>query len=361
MMKLAPACFVAAALLCNAACSDSSGSSACPAATSCASGGAPGAAGGGSPNLAPLGGGDSSGAGESGCISEQVEFDTRLPNVMLLVDTSASMTIPDFSGESRWQALEQALFGTDGMVPTLEEEMRFGLTLYASSAPAPSEQVCPFLREEPLALHSAEALAQLFRATTPRGTTPTGESLEQTWPKLAALPEDITGPRIIVLATDGEPTLCGATDQQDAARQVSATAVEAAFAGGVTTFVVAVGNELGEPHLRELANLGQGFPAADAVDRSYRALDGSALAGAFRAISVRARSCEFELRGVVQPGAAHLGTVLLDGSSLGYEDPDGWVLEGPSQLNLQGAACEAVRNGASSIDIRFPCGTVVPK
>lgn len=319
---------------------------------------------GGGPVLGGMAG-STSDAGDTGCVAEKVEFDAQRPNVMLLVDTSASMIIPDISGETRWQAIEQALFGPEGMVPELEAEMRFGLTLYASAKPPGTpqdEQECPFLQESPLALDNADVLMKLFRAATPRGTTPTGESLDETWRALAALPEeDFVGPRIIVLATDGEPTLCGATDQQDAARELSALAVEQAFASNVTTFVVAVGNELGEDHLRELSNLGQGFPASDPKDRSYRALDVAALAEAFRAISVRARSCVFELNGVVRAGQASGGTVLLDGASLGYEDPDGWVLLGPSQLALQGAACEAIRNGASSLDIRFPCGTIVPK
>lgn len=360
----------AAGLLCCllAACSESSPAD-CRAGTPCGNGGdgaaAAAAGAGGSLGLGGIAGSASGDAGDSGCISEKVEFDAQLPNVMLLVDTSASMIIPDISGQTRWEAIEQALFGPEGMVPKLEAEMRFGLTLYASAKPPgtpAAEQECPFLQEAPLALDNAATLEELFGATSPRGTTPTGASLDKTWRALAALPEEeFAGPRIILLATDGEPTLCGATDQQEAARQLSATAVEDAFASGVTTFVVAVGNELGEDHLRELANLGQGFPAADLLDRSYRALDVTALADAFRAISMRARSCVFELDGVVPAGEGASGTVLLDGAPLGYEDPDGWVLLGPSRLGLQGTACEAIREGAGSLDIRFPCGTVVPK
>lgn len=326
--------------------------------------GAGAVAGAGGPSFGAIAGQNHDAAGETGCISEDVNFGTLPPNVMLLVDTSASMIIPDISGVPRWDALEQALFGDEGMVPQLQQEMRFGLTLYASAKPPetpPNEQECPFLEEEPLALDSANTLAELFRATTPRGTTPTGESLDRTWRALASLPEDVIGPRIIVLATDGEPTLCGATDQQEAARQLAVTAVTDAFAAGITTFVVAVGSELGEEHLRQLANLGQGFSASDATDRSYRVLDAAALDEAFGAIAVRARSCAFELDGVVHTRDAPHGKVLLDGSPLGYEDPDGWMLAGPSQLGLQGAACEAIRSGAISLEIRFPCGTVVPK
>ncbi len=317
-------------------------------------------------DLGELGGGASiADGGDDGCISESVKFDTQVPNVMFLVDTSASMIIPDISGESRWQALDEALFGSNGMVGELEDEMRLGLTLYASGKPAgtpASEQECPFLQEEALALDNGARLAALFHATTPRGTTPTGDSLDRTWRPLAALPvSEFTGPRIIVLATDGEPTLCGTTDQPEAARKLAASAVEEAFAHSVTTFVVAVGNELGEDHLRELANLGQGFPASDPTNRAYRVLETSELAEAFRAIAERARSCTFELDGRVGAGDAERGRVLLDGEPLDYESPDGWVLAGESQIVLQGAACDSIRSGASSLDIRFPCGIVVPK
>lgn len=371
MLRFAWTCLLSCAFLfLQAACSGSD-SGDCPAGASCAgksagngSGGGAGRGGSG-PDLGSLAGSGSDAAGESGCIDEEVDFDAQLPNVMLLVDMSGSMILPDISGISRWAALEEALFGAEGMVPELEAEMRFGLTLYASAKPSgtpASEQECPFLQEAPLALDNAAKLAELFRSETPRGTTPTGQSLDATWRSLAALPEsEFVGPRIIVLATDGEPTLCGATDEPEAARQLSTTAVEEAFASGVTTFALALGNELGADHLQELANLGQGFPAADSTDRSYRALDVAGLAEAFRSIAMRARSCAFELDGVVQTGQAPRGTVLLDGEPLTHEDPDGWVLVSPSQLILQGEACEAIRNGASSLDIRFPCGTVVPK
>jgi hypothetical protein len=366
MLRLAPTCLLSCAFLfLQAACSEP-GSGSCPAGAGCAgtsagndSGG--GGRGGSGPDLGSLAGSGSEGAGESGCIEEKVEFDAQLPNVMLLVDMSGSMILPDISGISRWAALEEALFGAQGMVPELETEMRFGLTLYTSAKSADAPE-CPYLREAPLALDNAATLAELFRSETPRGTTPTGQSLDPTWRSLAALPEsDFIGPRIIVLATDGEPTLCGATDEPDVARQLSATAVEEAFANGVTTFALALGNELGADHLQELANLGQGFPAADSIDRSYRALDVAGLAEAFRSIAMRARSCAFELDGVVPEGQAPRGTVLLDGEPLTHEDPDGWVLLTSSQLALQGAACEAIRSGAGSLDIRFPCGTVVPK
>lgn len=373
MMRLARSCVLSGAVLClQAACSES-GSGACPAGSSCAgesagndSGVGGSNRGGSGPNLGgSFAGSGSDAAGESGCIDEKVEFDAQLPNVMLLVDMSGSMILPDISGISRWAALEEALFGAEGMVPELEAEMRFGLTLYASAKPPGTpadEQECPHLREAPLALDNAATLAELFRSETPRGTTPTGQSLDTTWRSLAALPEsDFIGPRIILLATDGEPTLCGATDEPEAARQLATAAVEEAFASGVTTFALALGNELGEDHLQQLANLGQGFPATDPTNRSYRALDTAGLAEAFRAIAMRARSCVFELDGVVQAGQAPRGTVLLDDESLAHEDPDGWVLVSPSQLALQGAACEAIRSGASSLAIRFPCGTVVPK
>jgi len=360
----------AAVLLVLAGCSEegSGGSTPCSGAN-CAGSGALGHGGGtsgGGPDLGPIAGADSSNeGGGSGCISESIAFDTQPPNVMLLVDTSASMIIPDIDGESRWQALDDALFGADGMVPELEDEMRFGLTLYASAKPAgtpASEQMCPFLQEEPLALGNGARLAKLFRATTPRGTTPTGDSLDRTWRALSALPaEEVAGPRIIVLATDGEPTLCGSTDEPEAARQLAVTAVRDAFAHSIETFVVAVGNELGEDHLRELANWGQGFPGSDPTNRSYRVLDAGAIADAFRAIAQRARSCDFELHGVVPAGDAGRGSVRLDGEPLAYQDPDGWVLVGQSQVTLQGAACEAIRTGATSLDIRFPCGIVVPK
>src|SRR5690606_24450106 len=101
------------------------------------------------------------------------------------------------------------------------------------------------------------------------------------------------GPRVIVLATDGEPNTCASVTATQEGRRRSADAIRAAFDAGIQTFVISVGNEVGEDHLREIANLGQGFPANDPVARYYPANDPAQLTEAFDIIINGIRSCVF--------------------------------------------------------------------
>jgi hypothetical protein len=51
-----------------------------------------------------------------------------------------------------------------------------------------------------------------------------------------------------------------------------------------------------------------------------------------------------------------------DRTVLGYNDPDGWKLLNPSQIELTGIACTSVKTGiATGFQARFPCGVFNPK
>jgi hypothetical protein len=170
------------------------------------------------------------------------------------------------------------------------------------------------------------------------------------------------GRKVLVLATDGEPDLCADGDDEEGGRMRSVEEVQAAFDLGVTTYVISVGNDVGEQHLRELANLGQGFPMDDATDRFYRANDAASLAQAFEDIVNGVRDCVFTLDGMVK-GTGSDGSVTVDGAALPFGDPNGWRLNDPSTVELTGKACDLVKMGDHEVDISFPCGViiVVPK
>lgn len=53
------------------------------------------------------------------------------------------------------------------------------------------------------------------------------------------------------------------------------------------------------------------------------------------------------------------GSVSLDGAPLGYNDPDGWRLNGSSELEILGDACDAIKEGQHEISASFPCDAVV--
>src|SRR5688572_9295627 len=80
----------------------------------------------------PQGGGGGVGGG---CASANVMFKQETPNVMLVVDRSLSMEDP-FGADTRWNTVRTAL--TDpamGLLPMLETQVRFGLTMYTTPPP----------------------------------------------------------------------------------------------------------------------------------------------------------------------------------------------------------------------------------
>ena len=98
----------------------------------------------------------------------------------------------------------------------------------------------------------------------------------------------------------------------------------------------------------------------DAVDRFYLANNQSELAMAFDTIVSGVRSCVCTLNGAVTDGRADTGSVLLDGKFLVCMDKDGWRLNSPSEAELQGKACAAIKSGDHDLKIDLPCGVIVP-
>jgi len=313
------------------------------------------------------------------CVSTNVDFTSEIPNVLLLVDRSGSMANDVMGGTSRWEAVRTALVDpTNGIVPRLQAEVNLGLTLYTGpddgyvgnpdtvgmDDPDYTEtEVCPYLVQVPIALNNYTPIDTAYRPLVIRdnshGQTPTGESIEGALPTLTTLdPVLYPGRRVLVLATDGEPDLCADGDDEDGGRARSVEAVQAAYEAGVTVFVISVGNEVGEQHLHELANLGQGFPADEPTDRFYRANDAASLAQAFEDIVNGVRDCVFALDGTVQ-GDGSNGTVSVDGTPVGFNDPNGWRLNDPNTVELVGSACELVKSGDHEVDISFPCGVII--
>ncbi|MCA9619551.1 MAG: VWA domain-containing protein, partial [Myxococcales bacterium] len=153
----------------------------------------------------PNAGGGGSGGGPDGCADVQVTFAPVTPNVVLLIDQSGSMT-SSYPGGNRWNVLHDALMDPqDGVVHTLEGTVRFGLALY-TSFDGNQGGTCPVLTEVSLALGNHAAIDAVYSGAQPEDETPTGESLEQVATALVGLAED--GPKIIILATDGEPDTC---------------------------------------------------------------------------------------------------------------------------------------------------------
>jgi von Willebrand factor type A domain len=305
--------------------------------------------------------------GDSGvCASTDVNLDNQTPTVLLLVDQSGSMDAR-FGSSDRWQVLRTALMDPDmGIVNTLQAEVRFGLALYSGRNGA---KPCPTITSVAPAMDNFMAIDSAYPVPTSAiiDDTPTGESIDAAAKLLGAVTEP--GPKVIVLATDGEPDTCADHEPNDqagltAAKERALQAAQDAFAQGVFTFYISVGNDISEDHAQEMANVGQGYPRDDRMSRFYRANDQAQLAEAFKTIVNGVRTCSFQLNGSVTEGGEEDGTVTLDGAILKLNDPDGWRLSSPTTIELLGAACDAVKNSDKNskhhIAASFTCGAIVP-
>jgi hypothetical protein len=258
---------------------------------------------------------------------------------------------------------------TDGVVLQLQDSVRFALALYTYS----SGSTCPELVEVmPPALDNFGAIDAVYALEQPINNTPTGESLAAVAAELASFNEP--GPKLIILATDGDPDRCANPDGHDqVSKDLATDAAEAAFAQDIETVIVAVGDQVSLQHQQDMANAGSGkpvpasYPCDPVADPqtcapTYQPASKQALVDAFLSIINGKRTCVFTLDGAVQAGKECDGTVMVNGVKIPCNDPDGYKLNNPSEIEFVGAACDSIMNDPSVvIEASFPCGSVIPK
>jgi hypothetical protein len=302
----------------------------------------------------------------SSCVKLDVEFDRLPPIVLLLIDQSSSMEEDFDAGKDRWNTLRDTLLDPDhSLLSTLQGEVRFGMVLYSSRNGSTGDTACPLLDSVEIKLDNFDSMLSLLDGAEPIDDTPTAESVVAVTEQLEAIDEP--GQKFLILATDGEPDTCAQPDAQNvgsqaiAAKEASIAAVTAAFAKGITTRVISVGDEVGADHLKALAVAGGG---GDQTAEAFTALNTTALEDAFASIIGDARSCDFQLEGSVNAADAGRGTVLLDGQPLAFGGANGWVMPDESTVRVQGSACDSLQNSATAaISMDFPCGVyqIIPR
>ena len=316
-----------------------------------------GGSGGSTGNFNPSGGGDQGGSGgNNGCADVNITFEPQIPTVVLLIDQSGSMT-EQFGGGNRWDVLYDTLMDpNNGIVKQLENQVRFGLALYTGDGGGN----CPQLSNVTIALRNHAAIDAVYGPAGPLGDTPTGDSIDGVLPGLLAVNEP--GAKVIVLATDGEPDTCEQPNPQNGQAEAIAAA-QAAFAADVSLYIIAVGADVSESHQQDMANAGLGLPLDGSQGDApyYPANDQSALQDAFEEIINGVRSCILTINGSIDPAKADQGTITLDGVELLFNDPNGWQLNTPTEIELLGAACDAIQEGDHSVVGSFPCGAAIPQ
>lgn len=307
------------------------------------------------------------------CPNVVVDAKPVVPLVQLLIDQSGSMSsqFGTVAGKSltRWEAVRYALTdGTSGAVTALQGRVLFGATLYYSKGGSRNGGTCPILTRsvgtpagQPK-LNNRDAIDALIAQNKPESDTPTAESVDALVKDMAEYAKSVPAgtPRVLILATDGDPDTCTDPDSngQAASQQLSETAVQNAYKAGVRTYALSVGGDATKAHLQKLANAGAGKPLTPPSEMYYQGNNPAELVTAFGTILRGVRSCSFMLNGDVSGAGVTQAKVTLNGKGLAYGSE--WTLMGTRTLLLQGAACDTFKNSDSAtLSAEFPCGTVL--
>lgn len=306
---------------------------------------------------------DNDGGLDGDCQTANVSASRVIPNVVLVIDQSGSMTQMFGTTGSRWDVLRDFLLRDDGLIATFENQVKFGLAMYtAVSNPDPNDATmqCPMVTSvAPMATNLA-AIRSVYSAARPIGETPTGDSIDKIVDGLAKpdLDKDIET-TVLILATDGEPDRCEELNPQNGQAEAVA-AVKRAHEMGIDTFIISVGNEVSKMHQQDVANAGLGRDASNPAPY-WTAGDDKTLRDALTQIIGAQVSCDVKLEGTLTGGNACDGTVELNSQKLACNGTDGWVLLADGMhIRLQGKACADFKQlRTAKVFARFPCSVPV--
>jgi len=379
----------------------------------------------GGPGLAVDNGGSPSGGGggeiDAGpCATLSVQTVEVVPTVTLLVDTSGSM----FKAPAPfWTPTYNALMDpTAGIVKQLQDTTRFGFTSYTGLGDSVQDKAtykCPILQTVPYALKNYDAINQVYGGILAtykdqKWETPTHAAVDAAAADLVAFKPVPDGPKYILLVTDGSPDTCWSKDPQ-CGQDASIKAVQAAYAQGITTYVLGIGDILdpsadgcqsgrcGKDYLQDIANAGTGqpvepIPATDtnyaystcitnsptkALTATYAAPGGGAtapyytvkgsgtasdvtpLVAEIKKALIQTRSCTFAMTATLPTGDttgvkittnAEKGMFSYNGNPLTFSDPNGWTLSADQTgITLNGSACNSWKTAGGTLTGAFPC------
>lgn len=316
--------------------------------------------------------------GASICGAEVHQAQGKYPLIYFVIDRSGSMAeIDPGSGATRLERVQEA---AGAMVDSLGSLVRVGAALYPTLSISDDclagEQV--FAPEVGAGAAFADAIN-----VSPFGGTPTAATLEA----IAPILEDASGPKAVILATDGAPNCnqeasCGpaecmvnifgdcpsgnccvppdGTPLNCVDRAPSILAVKALADAGTDVYVIGIpGTELFSGVLNQMAAVG-GVPQENADTSYYKVDDLDALAGLFKEIAGNLVSCTFTLGD--PPEAQGMTNVYFDDVVVPQDPQNGWVWVDGDTIEIVGNACQQLKDGEVK-DIQFVsgCPTVAPE
>lgn len=345
------------------------------------------------------------------CNAKNIEFESIVPTVTLLLDRSGSMfEAPYFNAPDRWTPLREAVLALE----PFSKDVAFSLINYTNThGPA-----CPLLEHLDMvpaqnnfeAIKAALQPSELARPLD-KAETPTAEAIDLAVEMLSQHPSE--GPEYLLVITDGEPDTCLFPDPQ-CGQDRAIGAAQAAFQAGIQTIVVGISGDVGERFLNDLAHAGRGLEVLPPPDNqlfcvqkepkpgttgdaiysmpdawrvpawgTYAALPGvyaeqlffrpdslESLTAQLAKLIQGVRTCSFEMNTAVKRELAGRGVVRLTNKDGTFHDlvyGSEWDLDAVQDhiVELKGTACDAVLDTAtdavSKIQIEFPCDVRVPR
>jgi len=324
------------------------------------------------------GGGDvGPGTGGMSCGVSSTPVMPEPPDILIVQDKSGSMT-EDASGcccgagntnncgngtctgnsscgaNSKWSQVSAAM---DTVVMTTQANVNWGLIFFAS------DNMCGVgsTPNVTIAVNNYMAISQAYANGNPTSYTPTESAMNAAVAYMKTLTD--TNPKYLLLATDGLPN-CGPGGKSQTSDDSpgATTAVMNAAAAGFPTFVVGIGNTMGETTLNGFAKAG-GEPQVGSADgNSFYEVNSTAdLVTALNKIVGIVASCTIPLTNV-PPGQTNVAVSVQDASGTATKVPqdntDGWSYANGSTTTIQlnGSYCDGIKMGTySNVEFVYAC------
>jgi hypothetical protein len=298
------------------------------------------------------------GTGTKDCGHQDFTLAQKPADVLVVLDRSKSM-VQDMT-PTKWSMIVPTL---QAVIDRTRTTIAWGLKLY----PEGDDPVCtpatyPDDIAVPIGPGYADAVIYGIASAVAGGNgTPTGAAIDEAVKYLNTVATP--NPKYILLATDGEPSCAGTTEDTGLARPLAISAVTAAAAAGFHTFVVGIATtkESATLVLNELAEAGkQPRPVLNSLEtKYYLANTANELLGAFNTITSVVATCSFDL--AKDPPDRNLVNVYLGADEpirRDVNDADGWnyASDGSLTFQLYGSACDRVKSrGAQSVNVVYVC------
>ncbi|HXU60834.1 MAG TPA: vWA domain-containing protein [Polyangia bacterium] len=315
-----------------------------------------------------------SGGTGNNCGLYQFQPTPKNADILMVLDRSGSMEdvpegAPSGSTTTKWQIVVPAM---EQIVTATQSSISWGLKTFPEAASdGKSDCAGPLgnTPDVPMAAKDGATMTGTIAATTPNGNgTPTGDAIKAAATYLKSVSDP--NPKYLLLATDGEPTCVGTSNDSDSAGPYAVQAVTDALAAGFPTFVVGIATTKTNSNARLNALAQAGGEASASVNplatHYYLANDASGLQAALQAITGQISSCLFPLKDPPPvPNDSNKTGVYLGSSmtKIPYDaaKANGWayVDSADSAIEIYGNWCQMVQaDGAGAVQIIFGCPNI---